>query len=43
MESRKLTYLQNRNRLTDLKDKHMDTKGEIWWGGERADELEGWD
>ena len=28
------TYLQNRNRDTDLENKHMDTK---WWNGEWAE------
>ena len=27
----KLTYLQNRNRLTDF-EKLMVTKGDMWWG-----------
>ena len=29
----KWTYLQNRNRLTDFKNKLMVTKGEMWGGG----------
>ena len=29
----KWTYLQNRNRLTDIENKHMVTKGETWCRG----------
>ena len=29
----KWTYLQNKNRFTDFKNKPMITKGESWWGG----------
>ena len=35
----KWTYLQNRNRLRDVENKHMVTKGESWGG----DKLRGWD
>ena len=32
----KLTYLQNRNRLTDIENKIMGTKGEsVFWGGDK--------
>ena len=43
MESKiwhKLTYLQKRNRLTDIENKLMVTKGERGWG---MDKLEIWD
>ena len=30
--SYEITYLQNRNRLTDIKNKLMVMKGETWWG-----------
>ena len=36
----KLTYLQNRNRLTGFETKLMVTKGETWWG---RDKLGVWD
>ena len=29
----KRTYLQNRNRLTDIENKLMVTKGKRWWEG----------
>ena len=35
----KWTYLQNRNRLTDIKNKFMVTKGETWGGGGINQEL----
>ena len=31
----KLTYLQNRNRFTDVENKLMVTKGKRWWGREK--------
>ena len=36
----KWTYLQNRNRFTDIEDKFMVTKGEKGWG---RDKLGVWD
>ena len=37
----KLTYFKNRNRLTDIENKLMVTKGETWWAG--GDKSGAWD